>query len=473
MPESQSNSASTASELVLDLGDTGSGPLNQRVKRALRTAIRTGRLESGSVLPPSRQLATDLGCSRWTITEAYAQLAAEGYLESQVGSATRVRWSATDLAIAPASIRPIPTPVLDLAPGLPDLRNFPRQLWADGLRRAVSQTAATDLAHPSAAGQDQLRRTLGGYLERSRGVSLQSANVHVTTGAANAAARVCRVLLAGGITAIAVEDPGWMRMHEVVASTGLEIVPIEVDEHGLQVSELAATGVQAVIATPAHHFPYGVVLSPERRTALLRWAKQNRAWILEDDYDAEFRYDRAPVATIQGMDPTRVVLLGSLSKTLSPALGIGWMVTPRALTDRLAQLERTVTVPPTLDQRAYADILDSGRYDRHLRAARRRYRGRRDTLVAALHAALPECRLTGVAAGLHLLLHLPPRVSASAVVSAGSTRGLKLIPLAAYCHTPVEAGDAALVLGYGDLADSEVGTAVSLLRESVHATMGS
>jgi GntR family transcriptional regulator/MocR family aminotransferase len=473
MPESQSNSASTASELVLDLGDAGSGPLNQRVKRALRTAIRTGRLESGAVLPPSRQLAADLGCSRWTITEAYAQLAAEGYLESQAGSATRVRWSAADAATAPAAIRPISTPVLDLAPGLPDLRNFPRQVWADGLRRTASQTAATDLAHPAAAGHDRLRRTLGGYLERSRGASLQAADVHVTTGAASAAARVCRVLLASGITAIAVEDPGWMRMHAVVASTGLEIVPIGVDEHGLRVSELAATGVQAVIATPAHHFPYGVVLSPARRTDLLHWAKQNRAWILEDDYDAEFRYDRAPVATIQGMDPTRVVLLGSLSKTLSPALGIGWMVTPRSLTDRLAQLERTVSVPPTLDQLAYADILDSGRYDRHLRAARRRYRSRRDALVAALHEALPGCRLSGVAAGLHLLLHLPPGVAASAVVPAGATRGLRLIRLAAYCHTPIGAGDAALVLGYGNLADGEVSTAVSLLRESVHATMGS
>jgi GntR family transcriptional regulator/MocR family aminotransferase len=460
-------------DVVLDLGDPSSGPLNQRVKRALRTAIRAGRIPAGAALPPSRTLADDLGCSRWTVTEAYAQLAAEGYLEGQAGSATRVRWSESELPTA-ETLRPKERAenIMDLAPGLPDLRHFPYAHWAAALRGAITNLPAADLAYPAGAGHQQLRRVLGSYLERGRGASRRGATLQVTTGATSGAARICTALQTIGIHEIAVEDPGWSRLHAAVRATGMNVRPIPVDQDGLRIDALDRSPARAVIVTPAHHFPYGVVLNPQRRTALLGWANRNNGVILEDDYDAEFRYDRAPVSTIQGMDPSCVVLLGSLSKTLSPALRIGWMIMPQRIADALTEREQFLAVPPTVDQIALADLIESGRYDRHLRAARRRYRARRDALVASLTARLQQCQLDGIAAGLHLILRLPPATSAAAVIDAGRAKRLKLTPLSAYCEAANPLADSALVLGYGNLADGEVATASSRLRSAVRAAAG-
>jgi len=407
------------------------------------------------------------------VTEAYAQLTAEGYLEGHAGSATRVRWSESDqptAETAPASARA--ESVIDLAPGLPDLRHFPHTLWADALRRAITSLPTADLVYPAAQGHLELRKVLGRYLERARGASLRGAQLHIATGAANGAARICSAVQTMGIREIAVEDPGWSRLHAVVRATGMRVSPIPVDQDGIQIDALEASQARAVIVTPAHHFPYGVVLNPQRRTALLSWANRVGGVILEDDYDAEFRYDRAPVATVQGMDPSRVVLLGSLSKTLSPALGIGWLVAPRRIADVLAEHELTSGVPPTADQIAFAQLIESGRYDRYLRAARRRYRARRDALVAALTTRLPQCELDGIAAGLHLVLRLPQGTGAATVVEAGRARRLKLTPLSAYCEAANPLADSALVLGYGNLADGEVATATSRLRSAVRAASG-
>ena len=458
---------------MLDLGNRSSGPLNQRVKRALRTAIRSGRIPAGAALPPSRTLADDLGCSRWTVSEAYAQLAAEGYVEGQPGSATRVRWSESELPTAetPRPKEPAEN-IIDLAPGLPDLRHFPHAHWAEALRRAITNMPTADLVYPASGGHQQLRSVLGRYLERARGASLHGAMLQVTTGATDGAARICTALQTMGIHEIAVEDPGWSRLHAVVRATGMKVRPIHVDQDGLRIDALDSSPARAVIVTPAHHFPYGVVLSPQRRTALLGWANRSNGVILEDDYDAEFRYDRAPVSTIQGMDPSRVVLLGSLSKTLSPALRIGWMIAPQRISDAISERERTASVPPTADQIALADLIESGRYDRYLRAARRRYRARRDALVASLTARLPQCQLDGIAAGLHLILRLPPNTTAAAVVEVGRAKKLKLTPLSAYCEAANPLADSALVLGYGNLADGEVATATSRLRSAVRAAAG-
>jgi len=455
-------------DTFLELGDGRHGPLHARLSSALREAIRGGRLSPGSALPPSRALAEDLGCSRWVVTEAYAQLAAEGYVDARVGSGTRVR----PLGEA-AGDRPQPeappawVPRIDLAPGLPDLRAFPLGRWVSALRSVASTLPYTELGYPDTAGHPRLRHVLAEYLMRVRGAVVDPADVTVCRGVADGTGRVCQALGAAGIGAVAVEDPGWHRLREAAAAAGLRVVPTRVDGHGLRVGDLDDDpAVRAVIVSPTHQFPTGVVLSAERRRALLDWARRVDGVILEDDYDAEFRYDRRPVGTMQGTDRSRVVLLGSLSKTLSPALGIGWVVAPPAWTDPLRATTGRLAWPSTLDQLAFAAFLQAGSYDRHLRAARKRYRLRRDRLVQALAERLPDARLLGVAAGLHLLVHLDGAVDCAAVVGRAAASGMRVANLDTYrCRD--DATGQGLVLGYGNLADAQLDEAVALLAAIV------
>jgi GntR family transcriptional regulator/MocR family aminotransferase len=465
MPVSQTN---LAGDLLIDLGRADDGPLHERVKRALRSAIRSGRVEVGTALPPSRQLAGDLGCSRWAVTEAYGQLVAEGYLEARSGSATRVRWSGDrDGGGERPVAREVPEARFDLAPGLPDLRAFPRRRWAEAVRAQVTNAAFTEFGHPPPGGHPRLRGLLAEYLGRSRGVSTTARDVTVCTSVTDGVRRVCRALRSQGITAVGCEEPGWTRLRQVIRAAGLEPVPVRADGGGLRVDELAGhAGLRAVLAAPAHQFPLGSVLVPERRAALLDWARRVDGVVLEDDYDAEFRYDRRPVAALQGMDPSRVILLKSLSKTLSPALGLGWLVAPSRWTDLLHRTDQAATPPPVLDQLAFAALLESGAYDRHLRACRQRYRARRDTLVRILAEQVPDAPVSGIAAGLHLILRLPAGVDTAAVVRAAAARSLSVADLAAY-HSTGDHADHGLVLGYGNLADSMVEQAVGHLRKAI------
>jgi GntR family transcriptional regulator / MocR family aminotransferase len=315
----------------------GRGPLHSRLRRSLLAAIRGGRLAPGNALPPSRKLAADLGCSRWVLTEAYAQLIAEGYLTGQTGSGTRVRWRDRPAPGPPSPPTPASRkPEFDLTPGVPDLRAFPRQRWASTIRAEMERLPLIDLDYPVARGHPRLRQALADYLRRVRGAAAGPGDLSICTGITDGITRVCRVLAAAGIRAVAVEDPIWQRLRQAVASAGLTPVSVAVDEHGLPVADLAANPeIRATIVAPAHQFPTGVVLDPGRRAALLKWAQRAKGVVVEDDYDAEFRYDHRPVATLQGMDPSRVVLLGTVSKTVSPALGIGWIVAPQPWTRAL------------------------------------------------------------------------------------------------------------------------------------------
>jgi GntR family transcriptional regulator / MocR family aminotransferase len=465
MSESQTN---LAWDTLLELEGGRRGPRHARLSGALREAIRDGRLPAGSALPPSRQLAADLGCSRWVVTEAYAQLTAEGYLDARVGSGTRVRPLGRAAAGQPApAAPPARAPRIDLAPGLPDLRAFPLGRWVSALRSVAATLPYHELGYPDPAGHPRLRQVLAGYLARVRGALVDPADVTVCRGVTDGTTRVCLALRAAGVGAVAVEDPGWHRLREAAAGAGLRVVPTRVDGHGLRVGDLDDDpAVRAVIVSPTHQFPTGVVLTAERRAALLDWARRVDGLILEDDYDAEFRYDRRPVGTMQGTDRSRVVLLGSLSKTLSPALGIGWVVAPPAWVEALRATTGQLAGPPTLDQLALAAFLQAGAYDRHLRAARARYRRRRDRLVQALGERLPDARLLGVAAGLHLLVHLDPRVDCAAVVRRSATGGMRVANLDTYrCRD--DAIDPGLVLGYGNLADGQLDEAVALLAATV------
>ncbi|WP_202805718.1 PLP-dependent aminotransferase family protein [Actinopolymorpha alba] len=476
MPAPQSK---LACDVLLDLDTAGPGPLHERLTRALRTAIRDGVLAPDSALPPSRALAADLGCSRWVVTQAYEQLIAEGYLAGRTGSATRIRRldpqdRPADVPEGRRQVRPeLPTPRYDLAPGLPDLREFPRRRWADAIQSQLTTLPHTELGYPERSGAPRLREVLAAYLRRVRGADAQPADVTVTSSVTSGVTALCRVLRARGINRIAVEDPGWTRLRQAVADLGVELVGIPVDADGLVVDALVRQpDVRAVLLTPAHQFPTGAVLAPERRAALLAWVRGVDGVILEDDYDAEFRYDRRPVGTLQGVEPRHVALFGSLSKTLSPALGIGWMVTPRAWTSMLRDDTKALPSPPLLDQLAFTQFLESGGYDRHLRASRQRYRRRRDALVGAIGTQLPDSTLSGAAAGLHLVLQLDPATPADAVVTGAAAAGVKVADLDTYRLSP-DPSAPALVLGYGNLPDGAVHPAVSRLAEAVRSARSS
>ncbi|WP_405796777.1 PLP-dependent aminotransferase family protein [Streptomyces sp. NBC_01506] len=477
---------------LLDLGERAAGPLHLRLVRALRAAVVDGRIAPGSALPPSRALAADLGCSRWVVTEAYAQLVAEGYFEARSGSATRVRTAAVPSAghalrsIGQPHAQPaLWQPEFDMVPGMPDLRAFPRKPWADAVREATGSLTPVEFGFPHPAGHHGLRQRIAAYLVRGRGASLDARQLVVCGGTLDGVLRLCRALRAAGHTHVALEDPGWSRLRTAVAAAGLTAVAVPVDDDGLRVDLLRREPhVRAVIVAPAHQFPTGVVLTPPRRAELISWARELDALVMEDDYDAEFRYDRRPVGSLQGMDPERVALLGSLSKTLSPALRIGWAVVPPGLLDGLYAADAVGSPPPVIDQAAFSGFLESGAYDRHLRASRLRYRRRRDNLLTEIAERLPHHRVSGAAAGFHLLLHLTGCVAGD-VVGAAARRDVRLTDLAEHeAGQTGQAGQAGqagqggsargatLVIGYGNLADAAVPEAVRRLADSIREAGG-
>jgi len=467
MPDVQTNPV--AWETLLDLA-AYDGPRHVRLELAVRDAVASGRLPAGAALPPSRLLAASLGVSRWVVTEVYGRLTAEGILDARTGSATRVAASVGITAPRPDPVpaAPLRRPRLDLAPGVPDLRHAPRALWLRAVTEALAETPDAELFRldpdvPAA------RAAVAAYLSRSRFARADAASVVVTHGATDGMRRVARTLRTLGHTALLVEDPSWSRMRQVAAAEGLASVPVPVDDHGVDVEALVTaslrTGARAALVTPAHQFPIGAALSPERREGLVAWARACDGVVIEDDYDAEFRYDRRPIGALQAMAPDRVVLAGSLSKTASPALGVGWLVLPPWLQGAIR--DAGAPAPSTLDQLALARFLTSGGLDRHLRAARTRYKRRREALLAALGRALPACRVSGIAAGLHVVLDLPPGVRAADVVRVAERHDLGLTDIRRYRVSPEAPAPERLVLGYGDLADPLVDEAVRLLAAVV------
>ena len=456
-------------DILLDL-TPWRGPMHVRLTCSLRAAIRAGRLPRSAALPPSRSLAADLGMSRSTVTQAYGQLIAEGYLEARTGSATRVHWAPGPDAPVPGQSASVPVPArFDLTPGRPDLRAFPVHRWVAAIRSAAASTPFDQLGYPAPEGADRLRQVLAEYLGRVRGAAASSASTTICTRGADAMMRACRALRAEGITRLAVEEPCWPLLREAAMAAGLEPVPVTVDDNGLVVDALCARpDIRAVCVSATHQFPTGVVMSPQRRAALLEWARGSGGVIIEDDYDAEFRYDRPAVATLHGMAPDRVFLLGSVSKTLAPAVGIGWVVTPARFVQAVRAASPFALVPPVLDQLALASFIESGAYDRHLRAARLRYRARRRDLLRALASQLPGCPVEGAAAGLHLLVRLTADTPASLITRAAARRGLLVADLDRFRMKP-DPQRPALVLGYGNLPDAAAAQAVSILAETIAA----
>lgn len=437
----------TGSDLHLEL--TGSGGVRTRLMRALRTAIQTGQLPSGTRLPPYRSLAVDLGVARNTVASAYAELVEEGWLTARQGSGTYVARRAAPLE--PTRRRgPLRRTqrwnTHDLMPSSPDASAFPRSGWTASARRALASAPSEAFGVGDARGRPELRHALVEYLARTRGVRAEADRIVICSGFAHALGLLCRFLRGP----VAVEAYGLEFHRSVITGAGLETVPLTVDAHGARVEDLPGTGAGAALLTPAHQFPTGGPLHPERRAAVIDWARTGGGLLLEDDYDGEFRYDREPVGAVQGLDPDCVVYLGSTSKSLSPALRLGWMVVPGWLVDDVIAAKGPREMwSGVVDQLTLADFIACGAYDRHLRRMRRVYRLRRDLLTATLAERAGHIRVGGVAAGLHAVLELPPATE-QAALRAARRQGLALEGLGAYRHpnSAMPARDG-LVIGYG------------------------
>ncbi|TDC84640.1 PLP-dependent aminotransferase family protein [Actinomadura sp. 7K507] len=458
--------------------DRTAGRLAAQIAAGFRGAVRSGRLTAGTRLPSSRDLARDLDVSRGVVVAAYEQLTAEGFLVARRGDGTRIAPLArpdegpppADGATPPPSgPRPEPEFPYDLWPGRPDLSAFPRERWIAAARTALRTLPHDELTYPDPAGVPALRAELAGYLARVRAARADPARLVIMNGVAQGLSAHLRLLHDDGHDVLAVEDPTHDRQLPMLAASGLRVVRVPVDGEGMDVGALARTGARAVLVTPAHQYPTGVVLSPARRAELISWVRDVDGLILEDDYDAEFRYDREPVGCLQGIEPDRVVLLGSVSKSLAPALRLGWAVAPPVMAGRLREhRENTDLGAPVLEQYALAGFLGGGGYDRHLRAMRRRYRSRRDALAEALDVHLPGAVVRGVSAGIHLYVELPEGCDEAGVVARAARAGVS-VAAAHPMWSPARAGHArpALVLGYARLPESRLVKAAELLGQAI------
>ena len=469
------------SDLLVDLRPENGRGLRERLEHGLRRAIQRRRLVAGAMLPPTRVLAADLGIARSVVVEAYANLAADGYLEARQGSGTRVRpeihpdapqrrrphVDATEFAQRPRRAAPLGSARIRLLGGLPDPALFPRAQWARHYRAALSELPDRELTYPSAQGAEPLRVALTRYLGRVRGVATVPERLLICGGFTQGLTLVCRALRRGGARRVAVEDPCFGLHREAIAMSGLQPVPVAVDARGLDPAALSDHDVAAVLLAPAHSYPTGGTLDPDRRRELIAWARRRDVLIIEDDYDAEFRYDRAPIGALQGLAPDHVAYIGSASKTLSPALRLGWLAAPA---DLAVALEREKNFDDMgtglLEQLAFARLLDSGDFSRYLRRVRPVYRNRRDATIEALAEFLPDLRWQGAAAGLHLHVMLPADVNEGALAFAALQRGV-LIEDAGWHWAQPELAAPSIVLGYGSLAEPAIRRGIALLAESM------
>jgi GntR family transcriptional regulator/MocR family aminotransferase len=452
--------------LLVSLDRESEVALHEQLERSIRDDIRAGRLAAGARLPSTRGLAAELGISRGVVSEAYGQLAAEGYLLARQGAPVRVARSVrTPARNAPASPL-LPSLPYRLDPALPDLAGFPRDRWLRSLRAAWREAPLDAIDYPDPRGLPALREALAEYLGRVRGAAADAEQLLVCTGFSQALSLIARWLAGHGVERVALEDPGWHGHRLAIEQAGLEVVPIGVDGEGLRVDELEASDASAVVVTPSHQFPTGCVLGSERRAALIEWAERGECLIVEDDFDSELRYERSGVGALQGLAPERVALIGSTSKRLAPGMRLGWMLTPswlgwplisvKAIEDRGSE---------AVGQLALHDFIVRGELDRHLRRMRSHYRRRREALLEALARHLPEARVEEGAAGLYELAELPPAVDEPALVAAAASRGVGLEGLALHRFRP--GGAPGLVLGFAGLPEAAIEKSVALVGEAL------
>lgn len=456
-------------ELLITIDRDSAVGLRAQLEDQLRTAIRRGRLAGDERLPSSRELAGALGLSRGLVQDCYAQLQAEGYLVSRPGSATRVAAGAAGRQDTPPRPSRPDRPrhaVADFRHGVPDLRMAPREDWAWAVREVCRTAPNTAFDYGDPLGERRLREVLAAYLRRVRAVDATADHVVVCTGMAQALGLVLRALAADGVDTVAVENPGVVgSTTEQANAAGMAVVPVPVDEDGLDVAALAATPARAVLVTPAHQWPTGVVLAGHRRQELLAWARRHDGVVIEDDYDAEHRYDRPPVPALRSMLADRVFYTGSVSKLLAPALRTGWLLPPPAFMDAVVAEKRFADLGnAALPQLVLAELMASGEMERTLRLLRHRHRRRRDAMIGAVAAHLPGAAVHGAAAGLHLTVTLAPGTDDAALAAAALEEGVKVQPLSWHAQRPGRPG---LVLGYAAATASDIAEGIAVLGRTL------
>ncbi|MEV4544626.1 PLP-dependent aminotransferase family protein [Micromonospora echinaurantiaca] len=484
-PRSPERSITAGSDFLhLDIAEAPPGGRADWLATRLRQAIADGRLPVGGRLPATRVLAADLGVSRGVVTEAYQRLVEDGQVAGRGRAGTVVVAApaaapAPPPAAAPApvtlfprapgahvfdAVRAVPARV-DLTPGVPDLAAFPRAAWLRAERTVLRQLAASDFGYGDPRGAPALRAAVAAWLARSRGVAVDPAEVIVTTGVSQALGVLAQALRPYGITRIAVEDPGSLGVRQHLNNWQVDTPPVAVDDAGLRVDELAASGVAAVMLTPAHQFPTGVVLDGERRRQLVAWARAG-GLVVEDDYDAEHRYDRPPVPALRALLPDQVCYAASVSKLLAPALRVGWLLVPPRYREAVVEARRNADLGnAVLPQLVLAELMTSGALERQLRMLRRRHVRRRDAMISALARHLPGATVHGAAAGLHLMVTLPGDVPDTEVAAGALERGVKVQPLSWHCQREHRPG---LVLGYAanppSTIEEGIATVAAVLR---------
>ncbi|WP_405664142.1 PLP-dependent aminotransferase family protein [Streptomyces sp. RK9] len=466
-----------ALHMAVDVVRESEQSLTSQIQRFIRKEIAEGILHPGTRLPSTRRLADDLGVSRSVVVEAFGQLVAEGYLEAVRGAGTRVVEhvdAAAAAAVVPALLdegldAPSPGARWDLRPGSHTFAAFPRREWLSCYQRVLNRANVTDHGYPPPAGEPGLRRELAHCLGRMRGVRADADQMMVVGGFAQTLSLVCAALARDGVAELGIEDPGHPGQRQFVRDSGLRPVPLPVDAEGIDVEALAASGLRAVLVTPAHQFPTGVKLSASRREALARWARDTGALVIEDDYDGGLWYEQGGIRplALQREAPDHVLYAGTASKTLAPGLRLGWIAAPRPLLDRLLRVRaRQDLGTDTLTQLAFAELLRGGQFDRHLRRLNARARSRREALEEAVRKQLPGARVIGRAAGLHAYVRLPRHLDEAAVVAGALARSVLVRGGAAFHARPGPTAPA-LVVGHAHLPRSGVTEAVREIAEVV------
>jgi GntR family transcriptional regulator/MocR family aminotransferase len=463
-----------AEDLFIELDRDAGVPLHRQIEASIRASIRAGRLRAGASLPPTRILAAGVGVSRGVVVEAYQQLLAEGYLTSRPGGYTQVAATVPPVAAGTSSAASIMRPGargagfrIDFGYGRTDVSQFPRATWLRSVRTVLATTPNDRFAYLDGRGVPELHLALSDYLNRVRGTSCVPDNVVICNGYGQGISLLIQVLLRRGARRIALEDPSSNDDARVLAAAaGLEVVGIPVGPDGVRIEALHRADADAIVLTPSHQWPTGAVLSATARAEVIAWAKRRDAIVIEDDYDAEYRYDRSPVGAMQGLAPDNIVYCGTASKTLAPGLRLGWLVAPpRLVADLTAAKLLADRGSPVLDQLTFADFLTRGEFDRHLRRMRPVYRRRRDTLMDALRTHLPELEPAGVAAGQHVVAWLPPDLEEEAVVAAAARHGLGIHGIGPYRITT--SGPGGLIFGYAILNETAITEGVRLLKTAI------
>lgn len=452
-------------------------PLIRQVYEHIRAQILCGTLQGGTQLPSTRELAENLHLSRNVVLEAYDQLLAEGYLESRAGSGTYVahglhfekEHSGPDVLLAPSVTSfPRENPLIDFRSGLPALDLFPRKQWSQLAQQVYATVEPALFGYDNPEGRPELRTALARYLQRTRGVSCQPAQILILSGASQAFSLLNRLLLSSS-DALVIEDPVNYEVQLILSSSGAQLVPVPVDERGMQTDLLPLTRrPRGILVTPSHQFPQGGILPIQRRLQLLQFARTVDCYLVEDDYDSEFRYVGHPISSLQGLCPERVIYIGTLSKILSPALRLGYLVLPLELVERARSIKRSLDLhSPSLDQLILAQFIQTGHLERHILRMKRVYQRRRNVLIAQLRQHFSDqVDILGDATGLHLVARFPRVIFTPETITTLEQTGVRVYPVEQ--HTIVKGQHQHdIILGYSHLSPAQIEQGIGRIKLTI------